>query len=73
MQVHDELVLEVPQEELEAVAPLVREVMESAYVMDVPLQVDIEAGKKLARYGGTAKFLVRRIKFLGERPLKTKN
>ena len=45
LQVHDELVLEVPQEELEAVAPLVREVMESAYVMDVPLQVDIEAGK----------------------------
>jgi DNA polymerase-1 len=44
LQVHDELVLEVPHEELETVAVLVREVMESAFELDVPLQVDIEAG-----------------------------
>ena len=44
LQVHDELVLEVPHEELEKVAVLVREVMESAFELDVPLQVDIEAG-----------------------------
>ncbi len=44
LQVHDELVLEVPHEELEPVAVLVREVMESAFDLDVPLQVDIEAG-----------------------------
>lgn len=44
LQVHDELVLEVPYEELERAAQLVREVMESALELDVPLQVDIEAG-----------------------------
>ena len=44
LQVHDELVLEVPHEELETVAVLVREVMESAFELDVPLLVDIEAG-----------------------------
>ncbi len=44
LQVHDELVLEVPRAERDTVARLVREVMESAYKMDIPLQVDIEAG-----------------------------
>ena len=44
LQVHDELVLEVPLDELNTVGQIVREVMESAYNLDVPLQVDIEAG-----------------------------
>ena len=44
LQVHDELVLEVPHGELDTVAPLVRDVMESAFALDVPLQVEIEAG-----------------------------
>ncbi len=44
LQVHDELVLEVPHGELDAVGPMVREVMETAYELDVPLQVDVEAG-----------------------------
>ena len=44
LQVHDELVLEVPHEELETVAPIVREEMESAFTLTVPLQVDIEVG-----------------------------
>lgn len=44
LQVHDELVLEVPHEELNVVAPLVREEMESAFPLNVPLRVDIEAG-----------------------------
>lgn len=44
LQVHDELVLEVPDKEQDTVAHLVREVMESAYSLDVPLQVDIEVG-----------------------------
>ena len=44
LQVHDELVLEVPHQELELAAQLVREVMESALELNVPLQVDIEAG-----------------------------
>ncbi len=44
LQVHDELVLEVPQDELPVVAPLVREVMESVYPLRVPLKVDLSAG-----------------------------
>ena len=44
LQVHDELVLELPKEELAEIAPLVCEVMESAYTLDVPLRVDVEAG-----------------------------
>ena len=44
LQVHDELVLELPKKELEPVAALVREVMENAYELVVPLKVDVEAG-----------------------------
>jgi DNA polymerase-1 len=44
LQVHDELVLEVPEAELAPVARLVREIMEGAYVLDAPLKVDMEAG-----------------------------
>jgi DNA polymerase I len=44
LQVHDELVLEVPDGELAEVAPLVCEVMESAYTLDAGLTVDVEAG-----------------------------
>jgi len=44
LQVHDELVLEVPQAELDVVSPLVRKEMESAFTLKVPLRVDIEAG-----------------------------
>ncbi|MEA3337991.1 MAG: DNA polymerase I [Chloroflexota bacterium] len=44
LQVHDELVLEVPEEELAEVVPLVRETMEEAYRLDVPLQVDAKVG-----------------------------
>jgi DNA polymerase-1 len=44
LQVHDELVLEVPQDELKKTASLVQEVMENAYQMSVPLGTE-------ARYG----------------------
>jgi len=44
LQVHDELVFEAPREELPALAPLVREVMENALPMRVPIKVDIKAG-----------------------------
>ncbi len=44
LQVHDELVLEVPEAELDQVAPLVRETMENAYTLVVPLKVDLEVG-----------------------------
>ncbi len=45
LQVHDELMLEVPEAEIEPVARLVRETMESVYPeLRVPLEVNIEAG-----------------------------
>lgn len=51
IQVHDELVLEVPQEELDTVAPLVREVMESAYPLRAPLKVDLKVGPNWGEMG----------------------
>jgi DNA polymerase-1 len=44
IQVHDELVLEVPEDELEATERAVREEMEGAIELDVPLEVDIGWG-----------------------------
>ena len=44
LSVHDEVLLEVPRPEVEALAPLVREVMEGALKLDVPLDVDIKVG-----------------------------
>jgi DNA polymerase I len=46
--VHDELVLEVPDEEHEHVEALVRDVMESVTELKVPLVVDIGFGKTWA-------------------------
>ncbi|VED84778.1 DNA polymerase I [Streptococcus equi subsp. equi] len=45
LQVHDEIVLEVPSHELAAVKELVKETMESAVSLVVPLRVDESAGK----------------------------
>lgn len=45
LQVHDELVLEVPEAQLEMVRDLVVLVMEDAYVMDAPLKANAQAGK----------------------------
>jgi DNA polymerase-1 len=44
MQVHDELLLEVPASELEATVSLVRREMESVYEISVPLVVDVGSG-----------------------------
>jgi DNA polymerase-1 len=44
LQVHDELILEVPPEEVEVIVPLVRSTMESAIVLSVPLVVEAIAG-----------------------------
>ena len=44
LQVHDELVFEVPEEELELMKKLVPEVMESALQLDVPLKADVNYG-----------------------------
>ncbi|HEL1036403.1 TPA: DNA polymerase I [Streptococcus equi subsp. zooepidemicus] len=45
LQVHDEIVLEVPNHELAAIKELVKETMESAVSLAVPLRVDESAGK----------------------------
>ncbi len=44
LQVHDELLLEVPETEVSAVRELVREEMVGAYPLDPPLAVDIGVG-----------------------------
>lgn len=44
LQVHDELVLEAPQEEVAEVEKLVVEIMSNAYPLDVPLKVEASSG-----------------------------
>lgn len=44
LQVHDELVFEVPAEEVDVMLRLVPEVMESALVLDIPLRADVHVG-----------------------------
>jgi len=44
MQVHDELVLEVPEKEMETVTALLREEMENVMELRVPLQVAVHCG-----------------------------
>jgi DNA polymerase I len=44
LQVHDELVFEVPQEEVETMRDLVKRNMESAIELRVPLVVDVGVG-----------------------------
>jgi DNA polymerase I len=44
LQVHDELVFEVPESEVETMQPLVREHMEKVHALAVPLQVDMGVG-----------------------------
>jgi DNA polymerase-1 len=48
LQIHDELLLEVPEEEAEAVRVLVKEVMERALELQVPLVVDARLGTSWA-------------------------
>jgi DNA polymerase-1 len=44
LQVHDELVFEVPEAEIDTMRTLVRDHMEKAHTLDVPLLVDIGVG-----------------------------
>ncbi len=44
LQVHDELVAEVPRAEVDEVAAMLSEEMGSAYALDVPLVVDVRSG-----------------------------
>ena len=45
VQVHDELVFDVPNNEVEIVIPIIKDTMENIYKMSVPLKVDVEYGK----------------------------
>jgi DNA polymerase-1 len=45
LQVHDELVLECPEQELEKTALLVQETMTNAYPLSIPLSTEARAGK----------------------------
>ncbi len=45
LQVHDELVIEVPERELEKTAKIVSQEMSSAYQLKVPLQTEVKVGK----------------------------
>ncbi len=44
LQVHDELIFDVPEKEIGEVGKLVKECMENAIKLDVPLKVDMKAG-----------------------------
>ncbi len=45
LQVHDELMLEVPDDELDSVTELVKTTMRNAFKLKVPLKVEAEVGK----------------------------
>jgi DNA polymerase-1 len=44
LQVHDELVFDVPEGQVEEVAEVVRETMQHALELGVPLEVEVKAG-----------------------------
>jgi DNA polymerase I len=48
LQVHDELVFDVPEEEMDVMMGLVKREMETVYDLDVPLVVDAASGKNWA-------------------------
>ena len=45
LQVHDELVFEVPDDEVAALQPVVKRLMEGAYPLAVPLEVEVKTGR----------------------------
>jgi len=45
LQVHDELVFDVPEAEEARVRPIIREKMQTAIELDVPIVVDIGSGQ----------------------------
>src|SRR5690606_10841234 len=48
LQVHDELLVEAPEEEAEDVGRLMRQIMEEALALEVPLKVDVGIGANWA-------------------------
>ena len=49
LQIHDELVFEVPESEVETITPLLKNAMETTYSLDVPLTVNVSTGVNLAK------------------------
>jgi DNA polymerase I len=49
LQVHDELLLEVPEGELAEAAGLVAREMENAVELSVPLEVEVKGGRSWGR------------------------
>jgi DNA polymerase-1 len=45
LQVHDELVFDVHNSELDKIQPMIKYEMENAFKLDVPLDVEIGIGK----------------------------
>jgi DNA polymerase-1 len=52
LQVHDEIIVEVPEHEREVVGPLVIGLMRSAVALDVPLEVNVAWGQTWAAAKG---------------------
>jgi len=48
LQIHDELIFEVPSEEVDGLACLVREEMTTVQQLGVPLKVDVKVGDNWA-------------------------
>jgi DNA polymerase-1 len=48
MQVHDELVFEVPEEELQKTLPMIQNEMETVMSLSIPMKVSIHSGKNWA-------------------------
>jgi len=44
LQVHDELVFDVYKPELEVVKPIISKLMQSAIVLDLPVEVEMNTG-----------------------------
>lgn len=52
LQIHDELIFEVPQDELAQVGPLIRQAMEEVMELAVPLTVNLKSGPNLSEIEG---------------------
>ena len=46
LQVHDELVFEMKNDKIKEMAPKIKKIMEEAYVLEVPFEVETRQGKK---------------------------
>ena len=46
LQIHDELIIEAPQNQAEEIAIFTKSIMEKATILDVPLRVDVKVAKQ---------------------------